>query len=84
MKVKRWLTEHHNTAQLIMRGNVTPEVQMDWKIEYFSEVMHIVENKWHYALFFLPRSKTALQKYSQMTFRSAIRDKTVTHGDLLK
>ena len=57
MKVKRWLTEHHNTAQLIMRGNVTPEVQMDWKIEYFSELMHIVENKWHYALFFFPAQK---------------------------
>ena len=27
--------------------------QTDWKIEYFPEMNHIVENKWHWALFFL-------------------------------
>ena len=36
---------------------------MDWKIEYFPEMNHIVENKWHWALFFLLLS---LQLYTEI------------------
>lgn len=36
---------------------------MDWKIEYFPEMNHIDENKWHWALFFLLLS---LQLYTEI------------------